>query len=84
MRGERAERARGAEQRAERRGFDGMAAKEEVRGGGKEKEGQDARTSTYLLHEQSSFPAHPAPRRDMLRFTIFFWVRWHCEALRQS
>jgi hypothetical protein len=26
------------------------------------KGGQDARTSTYLLHEQSSFPAHPAPR----------------------
>jgi hypothetical protein len=38
MRGERAERARGAEQRAERRGFDGMAATEEEEGSVRERD----------------------------------------------
>jgi hypothetical protein len=49
MSGERAERARGAEQRAERRGFDGMAAKEEE-GSVRDDERKERRAGRANLH----------------------------------
>jgi hypothetical protein len=76
MRGERAERARGAEQSEEEeeveeeervKGKRGSGRRRELGEKGWEKNGPlSCLRQTDLFLEQSPFPAHPAPRRDML------------------